>query len=87
MPRLWHNYGMTRTRVSTTVDQTLLAEARAARQGLNDAALIDEALGALLARNRRAEIDASYSAYDENPIESADEWGDLDAWRRAAGTS
>jgi hypothetical protein len=78
---------MTRVRVSTTVDEDLLAEARAARHGVNDAALIDEALGALLARNRRAEIDASYAAYDELPIDSADEWGDLEAWRRAAGTS
>jgi post-segregation antitoxin (ccd killing protein) len=78
---------MARIRVSTTVDEDLLAEARAARHGVNDAALIDEALGALLARNRRAEIDASYAAYDEDPIDSTDEWGDLATWRRSAGTS
>jgi len=87
MAYLWHNHAMPRTRVSTTVDETLLAQARAARQGLNDAALIDEALGALLAGNRRAEIDATYRAYDEKPITSVDEWGDLDAWRRSAGSS
>lgn len=87
MPYLWHDHGMARTRVSTTVDEALLAKARAARQGLNDAALIDEALSALLDRNRRAEIDASYAAYDENPINSADAWGELDEWRRAAGSS
>jgi len=78
---------MARIRVSTTVDKDLLAEARAARHGVNDAVLIDEALTALLASNRRAEIDASYAAYDEHPIDSADEWGDLATWRRAAGTS
>lgn len=78
---------MARTRVSTTVDETLLAQARAARQGLNDADLIDEALAALLASSRRAEIDASYSAYDDQPVDSSDGWGDLDAWRNAAGAS
>ena len=78
---------MARTRVSTTVDEDLLAEARAARKGLNDAALIDEALAALLAQSRRTEIDASYAAYEIDPLESIDEWGDLDAWRRAAGSS
>jgi hypothetical protein len=87
MLHLWHNHGMARVRVSTTVDEALLAEARSVRHGINDAALIDEALSALLAHNRSAEIDASYAAYDEQPIDSPDEWGDLAAWRRAAGTS
>lgn len=78
---------MARVRVSTTVDEGLLAEARAVRHGVNDAALIDEALSALLARYRCVEIDASYAAYDEQPIDSVDEWGDLATWRRAAGSS
>jgi len=78
---------MPRVRVSTTVDEALLAEARALRQGAKDAVLLDEALTALLAQNRRAEIDASYAAYDDQPIESTDEWGDLDTWRRAVGAS
>jgi hypothetical protein len=83
----WHNDGMNRIRLSTTVDPELLASARSVRSGITDAALIDEALGALLARNRSAEIDKSYAAYDEHPVNEPDEWGDLASWRRAAGAS
>jgi hypothetical protein len=78
---------MARVRVSTTVDGTLLTSARQARAGLADSALLDEALTALLARHREAAIDAAYAAYDAQPLEVADEWGDLDSFRRAAGTS
>jgi hypothetical protein len=78
---------MPRTRVSTTVDKELLARARAARRGLNDAALLDAALEALVARQRAAEIDASYVAYDEAPLDTNDEWGDLASFREAAGAS
>ena len=53
---------MARTRISTTVDSDLLADARRVRSGLTDAALVDEALLALLARQRAAEVDASYAA-------------------------
>jgi hypothetical protein len=42
--------------VSTTVDADLLDGARRARSGATDAALIDEALAALLARDRAAEL-------------------------------
>jgi hypothetical protein len=75
---------MNRIRLSTTVDATLLSNARRARSGLTDAALVDEALRALLARQRSAEIDASYAAYDEHPADEPDEWGDLASWRRGA---
>jgi hypothetical protein len=78
---------MARTRVSTTVDEHLLAVARATRAGLPDAALLDEALAALIARNRAVEIDASYSAYDEHPLDEPDEWGDLASFGRAAEAS
>jgi len=78
---------MSRTRVSTTVDADLLASARSVRSGTNDAALIDEALGALLARHRAAEIDAAYVAYDEHPLDEQDAWGDLASFRRAAAAS
>jgi len=78
---------MTRIRVSTTVDGELLAQARALRGASTDAALIDEALGALLARYRTAEIDASYAAYDEHPPDEPDEWGDLASFRAAAPAS
>lgn len=49
--------------------------------------LIDEALAALLARERGAEIDAAYAAYDTHPLDERDEWGDLASFRAAAGAS
>ena len=73
---------MARTRLSTTVDADLLGSARRVRAGVNDAALIDEALGALLLRHRAAELDTSYDAYDEHPLDEPDEWGDLASFRR-----
>ena len=69
------------------MDAGLLGGARRLRSGTTDAALIDEALGALLARYRAAEVDASYAAYDEHPLDEADEWGDLASFRRAAAAS
>jgi hypothetical protein len=78
---------MARTRISTTVDAALLAAARRARSGLADSALIDEALAALLARQRAAEIDAAYAAYNVHPLDERDEWGDLASFREAAGAS
>ena len=78
---------MPRVRVSTTVDADLLSRARLARRGATDAALMDEALEALLARDRAAEIDRSYAAYDERPLDEPDEWGDLRSFRAAAGSS
>lgn len=75
---------MARTRLSTTVDRDLLEHARRARIGVNDAELIDEALAALLAQHRAAEIDAEYAvAYAAHPIDEPDEWGDLESFRAA----
>ncbi len=84
---VWHSYGMSRIRVSTTVDESLLENARNLRSELNDAALLDEALSALVAKHREAEIDAAYAAYDERPLDEADEWGDLASFREAAASS
>jgi hypothetical protein len=78
---------MGRVRVSTTVDESLLGDARRLRSKLTDSALIDEALEALLARHRAAEIDASYAAYDKHPIDEPDDWGDLASFRTAAAAS
>ncbi len=78
---------MARVRVSTTVDESLLEEARRSRPESNDAALLDEALAALLARHRAAQIDAAYAAYDAHPIDEPDEWGDLASFREAAERS
>lgn len=84
---LWHSYGMARTRLSTTVNADLLAGARRVRSGITDAALIDAALAALLAQHRAAELDASYSAYEDHPLDEPDEWGDLASFREAAAAS
>jgi hypothetical protein len=78
---------MARTRLSTTVDSELLEDARRLRSGGTDAALIDAALQALLERHRAAEVDASYAAYDQHPLDEADEWGDLASFRAGAAAS
>jgi len=79
---------MTRARISTTVDRALLDDARRLHAGNTDAELIDEALTALLARYRSAEIDAAYAAaYEAHPIDGEDDWGDLDSFRRAASAT
>jgi hypothetical protein len=78
---------MSRVRVSTTVDGARLANARRIRPDSPDAALLDEALAALISRHRAAEIDGSYVAYDEHPLSEPDEWGDLAEFREAAGAS
>lgn len=78
---------MARTRVSTTVDEALLAEARAVADAPTDSVLLDLALTALLAVHRTAEIDRAYAAYDERPLDEPDDWGDLASFRAAAGAS
>ena len=78
---------MSRIRVSTTVDEDKLADARRHRPGVPDSTLLDEALGALIGRHRSAEIDATYAGYDEQPLNEADEWGDLASFREAAAAS
>jgi hypothetical protein len=49
--------------------------------------MIDEALRALVARHRSAEVEASYIAYDEHPLDEPDVWGDLASFREAAAQS
>ena len=70
---------MSRIRISTTVDEATLTAARNLCIG-NDAALIDAALAALVAAHRRAEIDRSYEAYDRIPLNTPDEWGDMESF-------
>jgi hypothetical protein len=78
---------MARVRVSTTVDEQLLQNARGVFSTSTDAVLLDKALAALLDRQRAAEIDVSYRAYDEQPLEDPDAWGDLASFREAASAS
>ncbi len=78
---------MAPVRVSTTVDEATLAEARRIRADTTDAALLDEALQALLARHHAGEIDAAYTAYDTHPLDEPDAWGDLASFRSAAAAT
>ena len=74
--------------MSTTVDSQLLARARELHLGATDAALIDEALGALLARYRAAQTDAVYAAaYAAHPFNEPDVWGDLASFRDTAAAT
>ncbi len=77
-----HDGGMSRIRISTTVDEATLTAARGLGLG-NDAAVIDAGLAALVAAHRRAEIDRSYEAYDRIPLNTPDEWGDLESFMQA----
>jgi hypothetical protein len=78
---------MARTRISTTVDSSLLESARSSHKGLTDSSLIDEALAALLARRRAAEYDAAYAVYETRPLSEPDAWGDLESFHAAAEAS
>lgn len=69
------------------MDADLLRGARQLRSGATDAAMIDEALEALIALHRSAEIDESYAAYDEHPLDEPDEWGDLASFRETVARS
>lgn len=83
-----HENAMTRARISTTVDRTLLDDARRLHVGTTDAELIDEALTALLGSYRSAEIDAACAAaYETLPIDTEAEWGDLASFRSAAAAT
>ena len=78
---------MPRVRISTTVSDDLLGRARAALPTLNDASLLDRALAALCDEHRAAEIDQSYGAYDDLPLDTEDEWGNLADFLDSAGAA
>lgn len=82
-----YNHRMARVRISTTVDQQLLDQARAVKAGAPDSVLVDDALAAFLARHRAAEVNAAYASYDDHPLDEGDEWGDLASFRATAAGS
>lgn len=49
--------------------------------------MTDEELAAIIACGRAAEIDVSYAAYDEQPLDMPDEWGDLASFRAPVARS
>lgn len=78
---------MSRVRVSTTVDAQLLSDARRLNGDLPDSVLLDAALRSFVLRHRASELDAQYGAYDEQPLDAPDEWGDLATFRAAAAAT
>ena len=68
---------MPRFPISTTVNAALLGQARDALPDLDDADLLDRALASLCAELRAAEVDPSYGIYDDLPLDTEDEWGNL----------
>ena len=68
---------MPRVRISTTVNGTLLDQARSTLPDLNDAALLDRALSALCDEHRAAEVDRSYRVFDETPLDTGRRMGEL----------
>ena len=78
---------MSRIRISTTVSDDLLSQARTALPDLNVASLMDRALAALCAEHRAAEIDRSYQVFDNVPLDTEDEWGNLAEFLEAAGSA
>ncbi len=69
--------------ISTTVDDDLLGRARSPKPTLSDSELIEAALRALSGRVREARIHTVNSSFDESPIESFGEWGDLASFQVA----
>ncbi len=87
MACLCYDYAIPRIRISTTVDEELLIQARQLGQKSTDASLLDEALKSLVTKYKMAEINSTYCAYDEHPLNEPDEWGDLASFRDATATS
>jgi hypothetical protein len=75
---------MAHVSITTRVDEHLLARARSAKPTLSDSELIETALTALAGSVPDVGVQAVYSNdYDENPIESFGEWGDLASFQAA----
>ena len=69
------------------MDEDLMMRARRVLAPANDSSVLEEALRALLAQRREAEIDAEYVAYDLYPLNEPDAWGDLASFGAAASAS
>ncbi len=69
--------------ITATLDEDLLGRARSARPTLSDSELIAAALKALARRVSTVRIHTAHSTFEENPIESFGEWGDLASFQAA----
>lgn len=76
---------MAKVRVSTTVEEDLLRQARDVHGGSTDASLLEAALEALLREHRASEVDRAYAeAYREHPVDEPDAWGNLSSFLDSA---
>lgn len=76
---------MAKVRISTTVDASLLDQARACCEGARDSSVLEAALEALIARHRGAAFDRRIdAAYRELSFDQPDQWGDMGTFLEAA---
>lgn len=82
---MWHSRSMSRVRISTTVDEGLLAEVRRVSPGSTDSTLVESAFEALLRSRLEHEIDRQYAAGYSRAMPGRDAWGHLEEFLDEAG--
>jgi hypothetical protein len=84
----WHDRGGCTRAGQGRGGRSPLERALQLRSEASGACLLDEALTALVARHRAAEIDACYlAAYKHHVLDEPDARGDLESWHGAASPS
>lgn len=78
---------MSRVPIVTTVSGELLGRARDVLPYLDDASLFDLALAAVRVVYRAVEVDRSYEAYDDLPLDTEDAWGNPADFLDAVGAA
>ncbi len=73
---------MSRIRISTTVDECLLEQARSTSSWQSAAEMVDAAMQSLVAAHQETQIDDAYQAYEECPVDAPDAWGRLSDFHR-----
>ncbi len=68
---------MSRIRISTTVDEYLLEQARSTSSWQSAAEM-----QSLVAAHQETQIDDAYQAYEECPVDAPDAWGRLSDFHR-----
>ena len=79
---------MSRVKLSTTVDEELLSEARRLHEGMADSALVEAGRAALVRELRDEPLARLYAeAYKRYPADEPDDWGDVRTLLDADGGS
>ena len=78
---------MSRVPIVTTVSEELLGRARDVLPDFDDASLFDRALAVVGVVYRAIEVDRSYEAYDNLPLDTEDEWGNPADFLDAVGSA